>query len=956
MATRSTNSELSIVTGSDSLRARHLLAVLESLGRPAGPLELASLCTSFPASPELVLRLCSIPDSPLVLTDDLYVKPSPAAENDDSSINSNFVGSNIDPVRMLSKKRKGLVLDCDLFPSAKRRLNFSSGLVPVIGENRVPIVIQYTSPKVPYHVTNYINRSINILPHDMSKMVKDLIFAAPLSGNTSAGQLSCTTKREICTYMRRKINKKIMACESNLESAVQICELDNLVACKDDKICGVDFASRTKYTSTFCLEDMSTLEARNVNGSSTALDFLITEKERSMACQEEDQSMAFGRTIVETENILPPTNAVLLDTLQGNIILDKMNSKDMMTSFDKEQTERHIEAEAFSSGAQNSAAQKPLPKGSGGMKAVHADAISANPKLVLKVIGTSKEKHQSKREQALVGTMQKVRQNNGGDLHMKERKRNSIAISLKDQAEKKVLPNFESYIVEEEEGSGGYGTVYRARKKKDGTMVAIKFPHANAHKHLVHNEQRMLERFGGKDFVIKYGGTFKHEDSDCFVLEHVEHDRPEVLKKEIDVLQLQWYGYCMFRALASLHKQGIVHRDVKPGNFLFSRKANKGYLIDFNLAMDLHQKYGNTSKSKVELEASNGPLKLPNAKPVAQIKDRKLPSSKSLEKTNPKTNKCYKSNLDLNNLRRKTLAQTKTCNNDSGSRNVSKSQGQGADVSGITSAKDATSTRTASAERMREPLPSQGRKELLSLVQEARQSSNQEASSVLSPLRKRIVAPRNTDSLLVHLTPMPLYSTGACVGGASLTKTRGCGKLKKEGACVGTKGFRAPEVLFRSQYQGPKVDIWSAGVTLLYLMIGRTPFFGDPEQNIKDIAKLSGSEALWEVAKLHNRESSFPEVLYSSESLPSLKLWDWCEMNTKKPNFSKEMPRSLFDLVDKCLTVNPRLRITAEEALKHEFFAPCHAALRKQRMLRQDSRNSSSLRDQSNLKPMKISN
>lgn len=31
--------------------------------------------------------------------------------------------------------------------------------------------------------------------------------------------------------------------------------------------------------------------------------------------------------------------------------------------------------------------------------------------------------------------------------------------------------------------------------------------------------------------------------------------------------------------------QGIVHRDVKPGNFLFSRKANKGHLIDFNLAM-----------------------------------------------------------------------------------------------------------------------------------------------------------------------------------------------------------------------------------------------------------------------------------------------------------------------------------------------------------------------------------
>lgn len=31
-------------------------------------------------------------------------------------------------------------------------------------------------------------------------------------------------------------------------------------------------------------------------------------------------------------------------------------------------------------------------------------------------------------------------------------------------------------------------------------------------------------------------------------------------------------------------------------------------------------------------------------------------------------------------------------------------------------------------------------------------------------------------------------------------------------------------------------------------------------RNIKDIVKLKGSEELWEVAKLHNRESSFPEV------------------------------------------------------------------------------------------------
>ena len=95
----------------------------------------------------------------------------------------------------------------------------------------------------------------------------------------------------------------------------------------------------------------------------------------------------------------------------------------------------------------------------------------------------------------------------------------------------------------------------------------------------------------------------------------------------------------------------------------------------------------------------------------------------------------------------------------------------------------------------------------------------------------------------------------------------------------------------------------------------------------------------------------FSQDLYDTQSLPSTKLRDWCETNTKRPEFLELAPRSLFDLVDKCLTVNPRLRISAEEALKHEFFAPCHEGLRKARLCRQgfnpDSRTSHSLHGQS---------
>ncbi|KAF5204640.1 kinase superfamily protein [Thalictrum thalictroides] len=147
-----------------------------------------------------------------------------------------------------------------------------------------------------------------------------------------------------------------------------------------------------------------------------------------------------------------------------------------------------------------------------------------------------------------------------------------------------------------------------------------------------------------------------------------------------------------------------------------------------------------------------------------------------------------------------------------------------------------------------------------------------------------------------------------------------------------------PVVLFKSSHQDFKVEIWSAGVTLLYLKVGRTPFTSDPEQNIKDIAKLKGSEDLWEVAKLHNRESSFPVELFDIQSLPSTNVRGWCEANTKRAEFLDMIPSSLFNLLEKCLTVNLRLRISAEEALRHEFFSRCHEDLRKRRLLRKGIR------------------
>lgn len=52
----------------------------------------------------------------------------------------------------------------------------------------------------------------------------------------------------------------------------------------------------------------------------------------------------------------------------------------------------------------------------------------------------------------------------------------------------------------------------------------------------------------------------------------------------MDPRHMRSYMRDLFRSLKDIHQRGIIHRDVKPANFLYDYESETGVLVDFGLA------------------------------------------------------------------------------------------------------------------------------------------------------------------------------------------------------------------------------------------------------------------------------------------------------------------------------------------------------------------------------------
>ena len=151
----------------------------------------------------------------------------------------------------------------------------------------------------------------------------------------------------------------------------------------------------------------------------------------------------------------------------------------------------------------------------------------------------------------------------------------------------------QKYVLLDKLGNGKFGTVYRGLYKKTGESVAIKMEDSRTtHKMLKHETTilKYLYDHGCKNIPIVYWFGIYNTNTclvmtyyDCSLYDYIKREsfdnvtHPEHSLNKIDKIM----NGCI-QLLESIHTQFVIHRDIKPHNFMIKNESL--YMIDFGLA------------------------------------------------------------------------------------------------------------------------------------------------------------------------------------------------------------------------------------------------------------------------------------------------------------------------------------------------------------------------------------
>lgn len=149
-------------------------------------------------------------------------------------------------------------------------------------------------------------------------------------------------------------------------------------------------------------------------------------------------------------------------------------------------------------------------------------------------------------------------------------------------------------------GEGTFGKIFKGRNINNKSIVAIKIEKSVESK-LLFNEAKIyknLEGMLGIPRILSFGkeGIFNYLVID--LLDESLEELRSICGGKLSLKCVLNVGLQLLSRIEMFHNEGLIHRDIKPDNFLIDRKTNIIYIIDFGLA----KRYLDISGNHVLLE------------------------------------------------------------------------------------------------------------------------------------------------------------------------------------------------------------------------------------------------------------------------------------------------------------------------------------------------------------------
>jgi len=144
------------------------------------------------------------------------------------------------------------------------------------------------------------------------------------------------------------------------------------------------------------------------------------------------------------------------------------------------------------------------------------------------------------------------------------------------------------YELLEHLGEGAFGYIFKAKNINNNKLVALKIEPISKNTRLLINETRIYQHLRNISNIPKIKWFGRDDNYYYMVIDLLGNSLNSLVinnKSQNNINLVNKLAIKLLNIIRSIHNCGIIHRDIKPDNFLFDLNNSELYLIDFGLSI-----------------------------------------------------------------------------------------------------------------------------------------------------------------------------------------------------------------------------------------------------------------------------------------------------------------------------------------------------------------------------------